>query len=117
MTEGEWREFATFAGPRLDKITHWGKVALIGDASHPLSGTSMCYDLTYYHVLMAFQARLVLGRRLPWKMVGSSHGRSSLLGLLLILRATLSRSLSKSGLRTMPRCKFGLEIMRKMACV
>ncbi|KAJ5969960.1 hypothetical protein N7501_006208 [Penicillium viridicatum] len=38
VTEGEWREFATFAGPRLDKITHWDKVALIGDASHPLSG-------------------------------------------------------------------------------
>ncbi|KAJ5177376.1 Monooxygenase FAD-binding [Penicillium coprophilum] len=38
VTEGEWREFATFAGPRLNKITGWGKVALIGDASHPLSG-------------------------------------------------------------------------------
>ena len=48
MTEGEWREFATFAGPRLDKITHWDKIALIGDASHPLSGTSMCHDLTDY---------------------------------------------------------------------
>ncbi|KAJ5457264.1 hypothetical protein N7530_012538 [Penicillium desertorum] len=38
VTEGEWREFATFAGPRLNKITDWNKVALIGDASHPLSG-------------------------------------------------------------------------------
>ncbi|OQE27023.1 hypothetical protein PENFLA_c006G10117 [Penicillium flavigenum] len=38
VTEGEWREFATFAGPRLNKITDWDKVALIGDASHPLSG-------------------------------------------------------------------------------
>ncbi|EKV11545.1 FAD-binding monooxygenase, putative [Penicillium digitatum] len=38
VTEGEWREFATFAGPRLDKITYWDKVALIGDSSHPLSG-------------------------------------------------------------------------------
>ncbi|KAJ5189886.1 Monooxygenase FAD-binding [Penicillium cf. griseofulvum] len=38
VTEGEWREFATFAGPRLSKITDWDKVALIGDASHPLSG-------------------------------------------------------------------------------
>ncbi|KAK9860134.1 Salicylate hydroxylase [Penicillium brevicompactum] len=38
VQEGEWREFATFAGPRLDKITGWKKIALIGDASHPLSG-------------------------------------------------------------------------------
>ncbi|KAL4887104.1 hypothetical protein BJY04DRAFT_177307 [Aspergillus karnatakaensis] len=38
VQEGEWREFATFAGPRLNDITGWGKVALIGDASHPLSG-------------------------------------------------------------------------------
>lgn len=38
VQEGEWREFATFAGPRLDKITGWNKIALIGDASHPLSG-------------------------------------------------------------------------------
>lgn len=38
VEEGEWWEFAGFAGPRLDRITGWGKVALIGDASHPLSG-------------------------------------------------------------------------------
>ncbi|KAL5343701.1 hypothetical protein BJX70DRAFT_353307 [Aspergillus crustosus] len=38
VEEGEWREFATFAGPRLDQITSWNRVALIGDASHPLSG-------------------------------------------------------------------------------
>ncbi|KAJ5747717.1 uncharacterized protein N7511_009413 [Penicillium nucicola] len=38
VAEGEWREFATFAGPRLEKITGWDKVVLIGDASHPLSG-------------------------------------------------------------------------------
>lgn len=117
MAEGEWREFATFAGPRLDKITHWDKVALIGDASHPLSGTSRCYSLTNYHALTAFQARLVLERRLPWRMVGSSHGPSSLLDLLLVLYAMLSRSLNKSGLPIMPRCKFGLKIMRKMASV
>ena len=45
VTEGEWREFATFAGPRLNKITGWDKVALIGDASHPLSGKFICHDL------------------------------------------------------------------------
>ncbi|KAJ5712461.1 hypothetical protein N7493_008929 [Penicillium malachiteum] len=38
VQEGEWGEFATFAGSRLSKITGWEKVALIGDASHPLSG-------------------------------------------------------------------------------
>ncbi|KAJ5714569.1 uncharacterized protein N7483_011750 [Penicillium malachiteum] len=38
VQEGEWGEFATFAGPRLSEITGWDKVALIGDASHPLSG-------------------------------------------------------------------------------
>jgi hypothetical protein len=25
---GEWREFATFAGPRLNKITDWNKAVL-----------------------------------------------------------------------------------------
>jgi salicylate hydroxylase len=39
VPEGSWREFPAFAGPRLDKLTAWnGKVILIGDASHPLSG-------------------------------------------------------------------------------
>lgn len=38
VPEGHWREFAGFAGPRLEEITAWDKVALIGDASHPLSG-------------------------------------------------------------------------------
>ncbi|KAJ5772520.1 FAD-binding monooxygenase [Penicillium odoratum] len=38
VQEGEWGEFATFAGPRLDRIIGWDKIALIGDASHPLSG-------------------------------------------------------------------------------
>ncbi|EXJ91868.1 hypothetical protein A1O3_00418 [Capronia epimyces CBS 606.96] len=38
VPEGQWREFALFAGPCLEDITAWDKVALIGDASHPLSG-------------------------------------------------------------------------------
>ncbi|KAL2845264.1 hypothetical protein BJY01DRAFT_263665 [Aspergillus pseudoustus] len=38
VPEGEWREFAMVAGPCLAEITAWDKVALIGDASHPLSG-------------------------------------------------------------------------------
>lgn len=39
VPEGSWREFAMFAGPRLDRVIGWdNKVVLIGDASHPLSG-------------------------------------------------------------------------------
>jgi salicylate hydroxylase len=38
VPEGQWREFASFAGPRLETLTAWDKVVLIGDASHPLSG-------------------------------------------------------------------------------
>ena len=36
--EGSWREFSAFAGPRLESLTAWNKVVLLGDASHPLSG-------------------------------------------------------------------------------
>lgn len=37
--EGKWKEFSAFAGPRLDRLVAWeGRVVLIGDASHPLSG-------------------------------------------------------------------------------
>ncbi|KAH8817434.1 salicylate hydroxylase [Xylogone sp. PMI_703] len=38
VEEGQWKEFSAFAGPRLEKLTGWGKVVLLGDASHPLSG-------------------------------------------------------------------------------
>ncbi|PYH41296.1 putative monooxygenase [Aspergillus saccharolyticus JOP 1030-1] len=38
VPEGAWREFAMAAGPCLQEIKGWDKVALIGDASHPLSG-------------------------------------------------------------------------------
>jgi len=38
VPEGQWKEFSAFAGPRLDRLTGWDKVVLIGDASHPLSG-------------------------------------------------------------------------------
>ncbi|PVH73793.1 putative FAD-binding monooxygenase [Cadophora sp. DSE1049] len=39
VPEGQWKEFSAFAGPRLETLTGWdGKVVLIGDASHPLSG-------------------------------------------------------------------------------
>jgi salicylate hydroxylase len=38
VPEGSWNEFAMVAGPCLRNIIAWDKVALIGDASHPLSG-------------------------------------------------------------------------------
>lgn len=38
VPEGSWKEFAAFSGPRLERIVGWGKIALLGDASHPLSG-------------------------------------------------------------------------------
>ncbi|KAF7560557.1 hypothetical protein G7046_g3602 [Stylonectria norvegica] len=36
--EGTTQEFALFSGPRLERVVSHGAVALIGDASHPLSG-------------------------------------------------------------------------------
>jgi salicylate hydroxylase len=38
VREGLWKEFSSFAGPRLESIIASGKIALIGDASHPLTG-------------------------------------------------------------------------------
>jgi salicylate hydroxylase len=38
VPEGNWKEFAAFAGPRLETLHAWDKVVLLGDASHPLSG-------------------------------------------------------------------------------
>lgn len=38
VPEGLWKEFSSFSGPRLEKVIAWGKVVLIGDASHPLTG-------------------------------------------------------------------------------
>lgn len=40
VPEGNWKEFAAFAGPRLETLHGWDKVVLLGDASHPLSGVS-----------------------------------------------------------------------------
>ncbi|KAI3555554.1 hypothetical protein CABS01_13264 [Colletotrichum abscissum] len=36
--QGETQEFALFSGPRLKSVVHEEAIALIGDASHPLSG-------------------------------------------------------------------------------
>lgn len=45
VPEGEWREFSAFTGPRLEELTAWGKVVLIGDASHPLTGKNLLEHL------------------------------------------------------------------------
>ncbi|OCF43458.1 salicylate hydroxylase [Kwoniella heveanensis CBS 569] len=37
-TPDEWLEFAMFGGPRLESVISNGRIALLGDASHPLSG-------------------------------------------------------------------------------
>ncbi|WVQ94612.1 hypothetical protein IAU59_001692 [Kwoniella sp. CBS 9459] len=37
-TPDEWLEFAMFGGPRLESVISNDRIALIGDASHPLSG-------------------------------------------------------------------------------
>lgn len=36
--QGDTQEFALFSGPRLDRVIAIDALALIGDASHPLSG-------------------------------------------------------------------------------
>jgi hypothetical protein len=36
--KGETQEFALFSGPRLERVVALDSIALIGDASHPLSG-------------------------------------------------------------------------------
>ncbi|KAH8677909.1 hypothetical protein BX600DRAFT_493285 [Xylariales sp. PMI_506] len=39
VPEGNWREFAAFAGPELSQLTAWdSKIVLVGDSSHALSG-------------------------------------------------------------------------------
>ncbi|KAJ5951685.1 FAD-binding monooxygenase [Penicillium vulpinum] len=72
VTEGEWREFATFAGPRLNKITDWDKIALIGDASHPLSG-AFGSGATF-----AMEDGWILARALQFTRIGSRPARDAL---------------------------------------
>lgn len=39
IPDGAWREFAAFAGPELASLVAWGgKIVLVGDSSHALSG-------------------------------------------------------------------------------
>ncbi|OGE50474.1 hypothetical protein PENARI_c017G03684 [Penicillium arizonense] len=72
VAEGEWREFATFAGPRLEKITGWDKIVLIGDASHPLSG-AFGSGATF-----AMEDGWILARALERTRFTSHHARDAL---------------------------------------
>ena len=48
VPQGLWKEFSAFTGPRLEKLVAWnGKVVLIGDASHPLTGEPLSTFFTF----------------------------------------------------------------------
>jgi hypothetical protein len=108
VVEGEWREFATFAGPRLENITGWDKIVLIGDASHPLSGESKnCLRrLPLGKSLTHSQALLDLGQHLQWRMAGFWLAHLSGHDILLILYGTPLRSLNLYALLITTKCKF-----------
>ncbi|KAK3897565.1 hypothetical protein C8A05DRAFT_38881 [Staphylotrichum tortipilum] len=38
VSEGNWTEFAAYAGPSMDSLTGWDKLVLVGDSSHPSAG-------------------------------------------------------------------------------
>jgi len=67
VPEGDWKEFRMVGGPCLDHITGWGKIALIGDASHPLSGMIEA-DLSLLNTWL-------IARRCIWLRRSFCHGR------------------------------------------
>lgn len=40
VPEGNWTEFAAYAGPAMNSLAAWDKLVLVGDSSHPSAGTS-----------------------------------------------------------------------------
>jgi salicylate hydroxylase len=50
VPEGLWKEFSSFSGPRLEKVTAWDKAVLIGDASHPLTGKTTHITVAIEHL-------------------------------------------------------------------
>jgi len=67
--EGETQEFAMFAGPRLEScVDDRAGVALIGDASHPLSGAFGA------GAGFAFEDAYTLGKALQWAFSNKSNG-------------------------------------------
>ena len=54
VPDGLWKEFSSFAGPRLEKVTAWDKVVLIGDASHPLTGMTILIKCTVLNFKLIF---------------------------------------------------------------
>ncbi len=41
-------EFAAYSGPPLDSLVAWGKLVLVGDASHPSAGKST-FQISFPH--------------------------------------------------------------------
>lgn len=84
VSEGGWREFSAFAGPRLQRLTGWDNVVLIGDASHPLSGPSKPFHLlsttkakTYGSVIGAFGSGAAFALEDGWILAQAiKHTRS-----------------------------------------
>ncbi|WWD22597.1 hypothetical protein CI109_107090 [Kwoniella shandongensis] len=56
----EWLEFAMFGGPRLESVIHNDRIALLGDASHPLSGAFGS------GAAFAFEDALILARAIEY---------------------------------------------------
>ncbi|KAK5658149.1 hypothetical protein OQA88_2122 [Cercophora sp. LCS_1] len=38
VPEGNWTEFAAYAGPAMESLVAWDKLVLVGDSSHPSAG-------------------------------------------------------------------------------
>lgn len=71
VPQGLWKEFSAFSGPRLEKVTAWDKVVLIGDASHPLTGKILCaFTFIKRRVDLFHQALLGQAQLLLCKMAG-----------------------------------------------
>jgi len=57
VPQGLWKEFSAFTGPRLEKLVAWdGKVVLIGDASHPLTGEPLFHFLHFLFLVSGFRS-------------------------------------------------------------
>lgn len=53
VKEGQWKEFSAFAGPRLNRLTAWDKVVLIGGNYDDREGK--CLDLRRFYELITHE--------------------------------------------------------------
>ncbi|ODN73690.1 hypothetical protein L202_07235 [Cryptococcus amylolentus CBS 6039] len=70
----EWLEFAMFGGPRLESVISNGRIALLGDASHPLSGAFGS------GAAFAFEDAYVLAQALSYTYRQTQSGQGSTKG-------------------------------------